>query len=239
MSLLRRISWRGGCYCFRKISLMKTAIILFVVGMLFCISVQLDQLSHSSRSREKEIVLDRGVNLKSPSVASELSVAVGPNNTSKDNVINPPKAVKPPTSRVIGKGRSPKQVDENLRSPDTKDLRSIPTKENQTKKGSIEQPHIDLLPSLPGPDSFQLLQNILLKANKAQTIYNRYRFPPLGEDGLVLIVQVHKRDGYLKQLLESLRVTKGIEKVLLVISHDYYYDDMNALIRSIEFCRVC
>lgn len=103
---------------------------------------------------------------------------------------------------------------------------------------TVTAARIDPLPSLSGPTSLEMLQEVMVKVNKAQTIYNQDKFPPLGEDGLVLIVQVHKREGYLKQLLESLRVAKGIEKVLLVISHDYYYDDMNKLILSIDFCPV-
>ena len=149
---------------------------------------------------------------------------------------------KPETARVKGNSRSPKQVNEEvLKTPvlseDTESVAKYKNPSNNTKP-SIPQAYEDPLPSMPGPNSLQLLQEILVNANKAQTIRNSKKFPALSEDSLVLIVQVHKREGYLKQLLESLKVARGIEKVLLVISHDYYYDDMNKLIESVDFCPV-
>ena len=98
--------------------------------------------------------------------------------------------------------------------------------------------HLDPIPSQKGPDSLQLLHQHLRTLNHKQRILNADKFPPLSNDGLVLIVQVHKRENYLKQLFESLKKAKGIESVLLVISHDYYYDDMNAMVASVDFCRV-
>lgn len=103
---------------------------------------------------------------------------------------------------------------------------------------NTEVAHLDLIPSQDAPDSLKLLQQTLLKRNEVQRILNEDKFPPLADGGLVLIVQVHKREGYLKQLLESLKAAKGIENVLLVISHDYYYDDMNAVVESVDFCKV-
>ena len=98
--------------------------------------------------------------------------------------------------------------------------------------------HLDPVPSQKGPDSLQMLHQQLRSLNHKQKVLNADKFPPLSNDGLVLIVQVHKRENYLKQLFESLKKAKGIEKVLLVISHDYYYDDMNAMVESVDFCRV-
>ena len=99
--------------------------------------------------------------------------------------------------------------------------------------------HLDPVPSQKGPDSLQLLHQHMQKLNNKQRVLNADKFPPLSNDGgLVLIVQVHKRENYLKQLFESLRRAKGIENVLLVISHDYYYDDMNTVVESVDFCRV-
>lgn len=103
---------------------------------------------------------------------------------------------------------------------------------------NTEAAHLDLIPSQDTLDSLQLLQQTLLKRNKLQNIINEDKFPPLRDDSLVIVVQVHKREKYLKQLLDSLKAAKGIEDVLLVISHDYFYDDMNAVVESIDFCRV-
>jgi hypothetical protein len=136
-----------------------------------------------------------------------------------------------------GKGRSPKQVNEDMKnSPVSRGTE--PSTLNYTTKAPGTGSYMDPLPSLSGPTSLEMLQEVMLKANLQQRILNQDKFPALGEEGLVLIVQVHKREGYLKQLLESLRATRGIQNVLLVLSHDYYFDDMNRLIQSIDFCPV-
>jgi alpha-1,6-mannosyl-glycoprotein beta-1,2-N-acetylglucosaminyltransferase len=101
-----------------------------------------------------------------------------------------------------------------------------------------EQNTLDSLPSQNGPDSLQLLRDQMSRVNRDQTVWNADRFPELAPDGVVLIVQVHRRDGYLRQLFKSMREVRGIEKVLLVISHDYYYDDMMRLVQTVDFCRV-
>ena len=82
------------------------------------------------------------------------------------------------------------------------------------------------------------LRNVVKKLNSEQLIYNREKLKNLQRDYVVIIVQVHKRVEYFKELLDSLQRAKGIEKALLVISHDYYTDEMNALIRMIKFCPV-
>ena len=102
-----------------------------------------------------------------------------------------------------------------------------------------EQVTIDSLPSQIGPDSLQMLRDHMSKLNSEPSVRNADKFPPLPPDGIVLIVQVHRREGYLEQLFNSMRNVKGIEKVLLVISHDYYYDDVMKLVQSVDFCRVC
>ena len=101
-----------------------------------------------------------------------------------------------------------------------------------------EQVTLDSLPSQIGPDSLQMLRDLMFRLNREQTIRNADKFPPLSQDGVVLIVQVHRREGYLQQLFNSMKNVRGIEKVLLVISHDYYYDDIMKLVQSIDFCRV-
>lgn len=111
--------------------------------------------------------------------------------------------------------------------------------QNTVVVGTKEQITIDSLPSQIGPDSLQLLKDYMFKLNKEQRIQNVDKFPPMAKDGIVLIVQVHRRDGYLRQLFNSMRKVQGIEEVLLVISHDYYYDDIMKLVRSVDFCRVC
>lgn len=219
----------------RRIGCLKVTIFCFLALALLCFSVQMNHLPLSSAklldkkesSEKKESIHD---SFKLPVVTAQLRF-----NKSSE-AVNQPK-----TARVKGNSRSPKQVNEEVfktpvLSEETENVKHK-NPQNNTKP-SLPQAYEDPLPSMPGPNSLQLLQDILVNANKAQTIRNSKRFPALSEDSLVLIVQVHKREGYLKQLLESLKVARGIEKVLLVISHDYYYDDMNKLIESVDFCPV-
>jgi alpha-1,6-mannosyl-glycoprotein beta-1,2-N-acetylglucosaminyltransferase len=156
-------------------------------------------------------------------------------------------------------GRQPKGIDIALpaleRGNSTTDhisASSLPPLDgaNNTKVSSLTPPHnavdaklkeqvtLDSLPSQFGPNSLQLLKDHMFRLNKEQRVWNADKFPPLATDGIVLIVQVHRREGYLRQLFNSMRNVRGIEKVLLVISHDYYYDDMMQLVRSVDFCRV-
>lgn len=99
-------------------------------------------------------------------------------------------------------------------------------------------PSLDAVPSLNGPNSLHLLRDKLVKLNQDERILNADRFPPLASDGLVIIIQAHKRVGYLRQLFDSLKAAQDIDKVLLVVSHDYYYEEMNDLVESVDFCRV-
>ena len=236
---MRRCRLCLGFSLYRKLTATRVAFLLFLTGVMFFVSLQTSQQLTMSSAKivdKKTVPVDINKVVNSPDEVQEGQAAEA-------------KKAKEQATRVIGNGRSPKQVNEESQSKDSqkkdsqnkeKDDDEV-SKLNHTKKsvGFPESPSpVDPLPSLTGPDSLQLLQDILMRVNKAQTIYNQEKFPPLDEDSLVLIVQVHKREGYLKQLLESLKVARGIEKVLLVISHDYYYDDMNKLIRSIDFCPV-
>jgi hypothetical protein len=130
------------------------------------------------------------------------------------------------------------------RKQNSSDPSSIPlahntaAKQQQTKQETHDHVTLDLLPSQNGPDSIQILRDRLNKANREQVVLNADKYPALASDGIVLIVQVHRREGYLEQLFNSMRNVRGIEKVLLVISHDYYYDDMMKLVQTVDFCRV-
>ena len=137
--------------------------------------------------------------------------------------------------RVQAIGRDP--VRDDVNSSNSTNQRNTAISKHTSPLAS-DMVHLDPVPSQKGPDSLQLLHQRLLKLNEVQRVINADKFPPLTNDGLILIVQVHKRENYLKQLFESLKKAKGIEKVLLVISHDYYYDEMNTMVDSVDFCRV-
>lgn len=55
---------------------------------------------------------------------------------------------------------------------------------------------------------------------------------------LVILIQVHSRLNYLKELIESLRLTEHIKDTLVVFSHDLFDPKMNELIETIDFCAV-
>lgn len=74
--------------------------------------------------------------------------------------------------------------------------------------------------------------------NELQMIRNEEKFGPLQNDSVIIIVQVHKRINYLKYSIESLAQAKHISETLLIFSHDYYDEDINTLVQSIDFCKV-
>jgi len=87
-------------------------------------------------------------------------------------------------------------------------------------------------------ESLLKLRDIVGTLNERETILNSDLYPPLGPDGLVMIVQVHKRTEYLKMLVESLSKVRGIENVLLVFSFDHYDKQLLAVVEKITFCKV-
>lgn len=73
--------------------------------------------------------------------------------------------------------------------------------------------------------------------NLKQTLHNEDLFGQPPAKGHVIAVQVHSRLDFFKQLLESLKLTRGIEKATLVISMDKYSEELMKLISTIDFCR--
>ncbi len=63
---------------------------------------------------------------------------------------------------------------------------------------------------------------------------NVYKAPTF----LVILIQVHSRLNYLKELIQSLKETKHIEDTLVIFSHDIIDANMNDLIKTIDFCAV-
>lgn len=71
--------------------------------------------------------------------------------------------------------------------------------------------------------------------NEKEVIINDDKFLTFD---LVMIIQVHRRTEYLKMLLESLRNARDISKVLLVVSFDYYDDELFSVVEKVDFCKV-
>ena len=55
----------------------------------------------------------------------------------------------------------------------------------------------------------------------------------------VILIQIHSRVNYLKELVESLRKTVHINETLVIFSHDVYMKEMNEIVEAIDFCAVC
>ncbi|RWS09928.1 alpha-1:6-mannosyl-glycoprotein 2-beta-N-acetylglucosaminyltransferase-like protein [Dinothrombium tinctorium] len=74
--------------------------------------------------------------------------------------------------------------------------------------------------------------------NSQRKMLNFDKFGSLNSNDFIIVVQVHRRVKYLKLLIESLQQVIGIERTLLVFSHDFYEEEINRVIESILFARV-
>ncbi|XP_021929706.1 alpha-1,6-mannosyl-glycoprotein 2-beta-N-acetylglucosaminyltransferase, partial [Zootermopsis nevadensis] len=74
--------------------------------------------------------------------------------------------------------------------------------------------------------------------NDMQQVLNEELFGPVQNDSLIIVVQVHTRIIYLRHLIVSLAQARDIDTVLLVFSHDYYDEEINELVQSVDFCKV-
>ncbi|XP_059475133.1 alpha-1,6-mannosyl-glycoprotein 2-beta-N-acetylglucosaminyltransferase isoform X2 [Neocloeon triangulifer] len=100
---------------------------------------------------------------------------------------------------------------------------------NSTQNGTdVAPPHFNT----------SMIKQAIEQYNRYQVVLNEDTFGPLHNDSLVIVVQVHTRITYLRHLIVSLAQAKGIENVLLVISHDFFDPEINELVHSIDFCKV-
>ncbi|XP_077303001.1 alpha-1,6-mannosyl-glycoprotein 2-beta-N-acetylglucosaminyltransferase [Arctopsyche grandis] len=83
----------------------------------------------------------------------------------------------------------------------------------------------------------EIVKNIA-RYNMQQTVINEDIFGPLQNNSVVIVIQVHRRITYLRHLIVSLAQARDIHNTLLVFSHDYYDEDINDLVQSIDFCKV-
>lgn len=82
------------------------------------------------------------------------------------------------------------------------------------------------------------MKKLIQKYNKRQSILNEDMFGPLDNDSVLIVVQVHTRINYLRHLIVSLAQARDISRSLVIFSHDYYDEEINDLIQSIDFCKV-
>uniref|UniRef100_A0A336MCB3 Alpha-1,6-mannosyl-glycoprotein 2-beta-N-acetylglucosaminyltransferase n=1 Tax=Culicoides sonorensis TaxID=179676 RepID=A0A336MCB3_CULSO len=82
------------------------------------------------------------------------------------------------------------------------------------------------------------IKMMISRYNEAQLVLNEDLYGPLQNNSVIIVVQVHKRIKYLRHLIISLAQARDISKTLLVFSHDYYDEEINDLVQSIDFCKV-
>lgn len=81
-----------------------------------------------------------------------------------------------------------------------------------------------------------LIEQELTKSTGAPDDLGTGKYKPPSAKFLVILIQIHSRIKYLKELIESLRNTRHIEETLVIFSHDVYIEEMNDLISEIDFC---
>lgn len=75
-----------------------------------------------------------------------------------------------------------------------------------------------------------------IRTKLGRKLYNSDKFPE--QNDTIIVVQIHNRPLFYSTLISSLRNAVGIEKVDLVISSDYWSQEMNSITESIDFCRL-
>ncbi|XP_058974880.1 alpha-1,6-mannosyl-glycoprotein 2-beta-N-acetylglucosaminyltransferase isoform X1 [Musca domestica] len=88
------------------------------------------------------------------------------------------------------------------------------------------------------PPNISEIKRQIAKYNDMQLVLNEYTFGPLQNDSVIIVIQVHTRIIYLRHLIVSLAQARDISRVLLIFSHDFYDEDINDLVQSIDFCKV-
>lgn len=120
----------------------------------------------------------------------------------------------------------------NTTSQQTFNNSSLPSGANKATAGS----------SGGGGESKVEQQRILdriRELNGEQSIRNEDIFGPVSDNSTlaVIVVQVHNRLQYLRQLIISLSQAKDIEKTLIVFSHDFWEPEVNDLVASVDFAK--
>lgn len=116
------------------------------------------------------------------------------------------------------------------------------------KLPEVEEPKTDKAKPTVASDSESVrdealnesLSYIIRDINRRQLIRNGDKFPSNGNGTYdhLFVVQVHDRDHYFQSLIASLRTVQGINKSLLVVSHDYYSKDIFDAVEGIDFMPV-
>ena len=103
----------------------------------------------------------------------------------------------------------------------------------------ILRPTFKISPNNSKSPEIRKLREIVRSVNLKESMRNKDKFgTDFSQSSLVIIIQVHDRVDYFSHLLKSLSHAKGIERALLIISSDFYSEEINRLVEEINFCRV-
>lgn len=80
--------------------------------------------------------------------------------------------------------------------------------------------------------------NFIRLVNTEKVIRNSESFGLIKEDTIVLVILLDKLSCGFKFVISSLSQITGIEEVLVIFSHTYFDENINKVIKSIDFCRV-
>lgn len=84
----------------------------------------------------------------------------------------------------------------------------------------------------------EILREYVGQLNDAQFVHNLDEYGPLLPGDPVVVVQVHNRWHYLLSLLDSLRGAAGINRTLLIFSHDEHSPVVESLPIKANFCKM-
>lgn len=94
-------------------------------------------------------------------------------------------------------------------------------------------------PEFHGNLTLSEVKKKIWQRNRDQVIHNLDRFDlSVDESAIVIVVQVHNRPEYLRHLVMSLKKARDVERTLVIFSHDFYSEELDAIITSIDFCPV-
>ncbi|XP_069984293.1 glutamic acid-rich protein isoform X2 [Penaeus vannamei] len=105
-------------------------------------------------------------------------------------------------------------------------------------KGPVLSHDLDPSEVLIQQEEISTLKARIETLNLEQRIFNTHLFGPVTASTTILLVQVHKRLEYLTQLVESMKGVRGINDTLVVFSHDFWDDHINAFVQNISEFRV-
>uniref|UniRef100_A0A1B6MJU3 Alpha-1,6-mannosyl-glycoprotein 2-beta-N-acetylglucosaminyltransferase n=1 Tax=Graphocephala atropunctata TaxID=36148 RepID=A0A1B6MJU3_9HEMI len=104
----------------------------------------------------------------------------------------------------------------------------------RAKNGETEASILEAVLCQKDNASLVQLRNKIEDINRAQTIKNVDGYK-ITDETVVFVIQVHRRPAHLKALIESLRSVVDIKSALLIFSHDYYDEEINEVVNSIDF----